>query len=90
MDIKVANGRDGAPFGEDDQALSWLVSFANCGRRTSSPEENYLLFAANCSEDYLVARRNINLFVQQLRELEQNPHTVILSGEEKTVTYELS
>ena len=25
--FKVAIGGDGAPFGKDDQALSWLVSF---------------------------------------------------------------
>ena len=31
--FKVAIGGDGAPFGKDDQALAWLVSFLNCGKR---------------------------------------------------------
>ena len=30
--FKVAIGGDGAPFGKDDQALAWLVSFLNCGK----------------------------------------------------------
>ena len=59
--FKVATGGDGALFGNDDQALSLLVNLANCGRGISSPEENCLLFGANCSEDCLVARRYINL-----------------------------
>ena len=49
--FKVAIGGDGAPFGKDDQALAWLVSFLNCGKRVCSSGENFLLFGANCSED---------------------------------------
>ena len=30
--FKVAIGGDGAPFGKDDSALAWLVSFLNCGQ----------------------------------------------------------
>ena len=49
--FKVAIGGDGAPFGKDDQALAWLVSFLNCGKCVCSSGENFLLFGANCSED---------------------------------------
>ncbi|KAK2547134.1 hypothetical protein P5673_033100 [Acropora cervicornis] len=49
--FKVAIGGDGARFGKDDQALAWLVSFLNCGKRVCSSGENFLLFGANCSED---------------------------------------
>ena len=49
--FKLAIGGDEAPFQKDDQALAWLVSFLNCGKRVCSSEENFLLFGANCSED---------------------------------------
>lgn len=49
--FKVAIAGDGAPFGKDDQALAWLVSFLNSGQRVCSSAENFLLFGANCSED---------------------------------------
>ena len=49
---------DGAPFGKDDSALAWLVSFLNCGHRISSRNENFLL-GANCSEDCEAIRRYV-------------------------------
>ena len=30
--------------------MSWLVSFLNVGPRVASPNDNYLLFGANCKE----------------------------------------
>ena len=74
--FKVAIGGDGAPFGKDDQALAWLVSFVNCGKRISSPEENHLLFGANCPEDCLVAKRYICMLSEQRREIEKNTYSV--------------
>ena len=59
--FKVAIGGDGAPFGKEDKALSWLVSFANCGRRFASRDENFLLFGANCAEDGPVSKRCVKL-----------------------------
>ena len=55
--FKVAIGGDGAAFGKDDTALSWLVSFLNCGPRICSHEENFLLLGANCKEDCEPIRR---------------------------------
>ncbi|XP_046861250.1 uncharacterized protein LOC124454489 [Xenia sp. Carnegie-2017] len=49
----VAIGGDGAPFGRDDSACSWLVSFLNIGHGMLSRNENFLLFGANCSENCL-------------------------------------
>ena len=86
--FKVLIGGDGAPFGKDDQLLAWLVSFANCGKSSSCPEENYLLFGANCVEDCSVAKRYINLLMQQMKVVEQNSYTVSVSGEKK-VSFEL-
>ena len=84
--FKVAIGGDGAPFGKDDQALAWLVSFVNCGKRISSPEENHLLFGANCPEDCLVAKRYICMLSEQMREIEKNTYSVLVDGVEKNVT----
>ena len=47
----VSFGGDGTPFGKDDTACAWLVSFLNIGRGVLSSNENYLLFGANCKED---------------------------------------
>ena len=41
---------DGAPFGKDETACSWLVSFLNRGKHILSSNENFLIFGANCSE----------------------------------------
>ena len=86
--FKVAIGGDGAPFGKDDQALAWLVSFVNCGKRISSPEENYLLFGANCPEDCLPAKRYICTLTRQMVEIEKNTYTVEVDGVEKNVKFE--
>ena len=48
----VAIGADGAPFGKDNEATSWLVSFLNLGNRIASCDDNFLLLGANCKEDH--------------------------------------
>ena len=48
--FRVAVGGDGVPFGKWDESMSWLVSFLNVGPRVASPNDNYLLFGANCKE----------------------------------------
>ena len=45
-------GADGAPFGKDNEATSWLVSFLNLGNRIASCDDNFLLLGANCKEDH--------------------------------------
>ncbi|XP_046841747.1 uncharacterized protein LOC124435823 isoform X3 [Xenia sp. Carnegie-2017] len=44
----VAIGGDEAPFGRDDSACSWLVSFLYIGHGVSSRNENFLLSTENC------------------------------------------
>ena len=34
--FRLAIGADGAPFGKDDEACAWLVSFLNVGKRITS------------------------------------------------------
>lgn len=48
--FRVAVGCDGVLFGKWDESLSWLVSFLNVGPRVASPNDNFLLFGANCKE----------------------------------------
>lgn len=50
--FRVALGADGAPFGKDDEATAWLLSFLNVGGRIGSCNENFLLCGANCSESH--------------------------------------
>lgn len=54
--FKVAIGADGAPFGKDDEATAWLLSFINVGERIASQNENFLLAGANCSESHVVMK----------------------------------
>ena len=86
--FKVAIGGDGAPFGKDDQALAWLVSFLNVGKRISSRDENFLLFGANCAEDCLAARRYICMLGEQIIEIEKNTYSVVVDGIDKSVKFE--
>ena len=37
--------------------MSWLISFLNVGPRVASPNDNFLLFGANCKEDHMVVSR---------------------------------
>ena len=48
----VAIGADGAPFGKDNEATAWLVSFLNLGNRIASCDDNFLILGANCKEDH--------------------------------------
>lgn len=43
---------DGAPFGKDSEATSWLVSFLNLGNRIGSCDDNFVILGANCKEDH--------------------------------------
>ena len=42
--------------------MAWLVSFLNVGPWVASPNENFLLFGANCKEDHMV----VELFTSKL------------------------
>ena len=78
--FKVAIGGDGAPFGKDDQAVAWLVSFLNCRTRVCSPAENFLLFGANCSEDCEPVHRYTTLLREEMTATEGNSYSVEVEG----------
>ena len=48
----VAVGGDGAPFGKENQATSWLISFLNVVTRVANCDDNFLILRANCSEEH--------------------------------------
>lgn len=81
--FKVVVGGDGAPFGKWDESVSWLVSFLNVGARVASPNENSLLFGANCKEDHPAVRLFTKQLASQIIEIEKKAYTV------STFTFEL-
>jgi ribosomal protein L35 len=50
----VGISADGAPFGKQNEATAWLISFLNLGNRVASCEDNFLVLGANCKEDHPV------------------------------------
>ncbi len=85
--FKVAIGGDGAPFGKDESALAWLVSFLNCGQRISSRDENYLLLGANCSEDCEAIRRFVVKLSQDIIAIEQKTFSISVDDELCVVSF---
>ena len=85
--FKVAVGGDSAPFGKWVESVSWLVSFLNVGARVASPNENFLLFGANCEEDYPAVRLSTKQLASQIKEIEKKAYTV--SGVQVTFSFEL-
>ena len=77
----IAIGGDGAPFGKDDTACSWLVSFLNIGQSILSRNENFLLFGANCSENSLPVKRFVGKLVQDMKQIEGKTYSVQCKGE---------
>ena len=72
----VALGGDGAPFGKDDTACSWLVSFLNRGKHILSNSENFLIFGANCSESSPVVQRYVKFLFREMSEIEKKTFQV--------------
>lgn len=75
--FKVAIGGDGAPFGKWDQSMSWLVSFLNVGPRVASPNDNFLLFGANCKEDHKVVSLFTEKLASDIEVIENKSYTVM-------------
>ena len=67
----VTLGRDGAPFGKDETACAWLVSFLKIGRGVLSNNENYLLFGANCSENCIAVQKYIKVLLSEIQGIEK-------------------
>lgn len=83
----IALGGDGAPFGKDDTACSWLVSFINIGKSILSSNENYLLFGANCSENCVPVERFISKLMSDIQHLTITIYPVMCKGEPVQVKF---
>ena len=75
--FKVAIGGDGAPFGNWEESMAWLVSLLNVGPRVASPNDNFLLFGANCKEDHKVVKLFTSKLVKDIAVIEQKSYTVL-------------
>ena len=74
--FQVALGGDGAPFGKEDTACSWLVSFLNRGKHVLSSNENFMIFGANCSEDSVVVRRYVSYLFKEISVMEKQSYSI--------------
>ena len=72
----VAIGEDGAPFGKDDEATAWLLSFINVGEQIASHNENFLLAGANCSKSHVVMKLYAKKLVSDIAYVESKRYTV--------------
>ena len=55
----VAFGGDGCPFGKNESACSFLISFLNVGKRVVSSSDNFLIFGGNVEETSLIVKKDI-------------------------------
>lgn len=65
----VAFGGDGCPFGKNETACSFLVSFPNAGKRVASSSDNFLVFGANCEETSKLVTRYVQSVYKQIHDL---------------------
>lgn len=66
----VAFGGDGCPFGKNESACSFLISFLNIGKRVASSSDNFIVFGGNVEETSLVVKKYINFVCKQIVDLE--------------------
>lgn len=86
--FKVAIRGDEGPFGKDDQAVGWLVSFLNCTKCVCSPAENALLFGANCSEDCAPVHRYVILLTKAMTAIEGTSYPLEVDGKQVSVSFQ--
>lgn len=71
--FRVAIGADGAPFGKDDEATAWLVSFLNVGKHIQSEKDNFLICGANCSETHEGMMQYAKKLMHDIAYIENHP-----------------
>ena len=74
--FQVVSGGYGAPFGKEDTACAWLVSFLNRGKHILSSNENFMMFGANCSEDSVVVRRYVSYLFKEISVMEKQSYSI--------------
>ena len=86
----IALGADGAPFGKDDSACSWLVSILNIGHEALSSNENVLLFGANCSENCQPVINFLIKLMIDIHKIENTTYSITFKGEVIHVKFVIS
>ena len=86
--LYVAVGADGAPFGKDDTATAYLVSFLNLLQRVQSCNDNHLILGANCEEDHPLMKSYTNHLTEEMEEVEGKQLTTE-RGKQVVIKFEL-
>lgn len=66
-----AVGGDGCPFGKNESACSFLLSFINVGKRVASSNDNFIIFGGNCEETSLVVRKYCQFLCKEISDIEK-------------------
>ena len=74
--FKIAIGEDGTPFGKDDEATAWLVSFLNVGKHIQSNRDNFLLCGANCLENHPSMKHYAKKLTQDIVHIEMQSYII--------------
>ena len=67
--FRLAIGADGAPFGKDDEATAWFISCLNVASHIASPNQNFLIAGANCSETHVCMQRYARKLVNDMNSI---------------------
>lgn len=68
--LLVVFGGDGCPFGKNESACSFLVSFLNKGKRVASRSEHFIVFDGKVQETSLHVKKCINFLCKQIADLQ--------------------
>ena len=72
----IAIGADDAPFGKDDVATAYLVSFLNVLGLVASCDHNFLIMGANCKEDHPLMLSYTEYLVKEMDAIEKKKYHV--------------
>ena len=75
--FKLAIGAVGAPFGKDDEATAWLISCLNVASHIASPNQNFLIAGANCSETHVCMQRYAGKLVNDMNSITRKSYKVM-------------
>lgn len=80
--FRVAIEADGAPFGKDDEASAWLISFLNVGDQIASERECFLIAGAICSESHISMIRYCQKLMKEIGNIENQIYNILSDGGE--------
>ena len=63
-------GGHSCPFGKNESACSFLLSFVNVGKRVASSNDNYIIFGSNCEETAPAVRKYCQFLCKEIAQIE--------------------